>query len=108
MKYSKPPWKWRVNSHYFNYILMSGTKCILESLSAEEDDECSVGDVLHVNVNGIMRPLYPEHPDAKLIAAAPELLECLKENMNCNLCDSGYARDAMRKAIELIKQLEES
>lgn len=66
-------------------------------------------NIAHISNNGdgILVPLSPDHPDSKLIAAAPELLEACRAVSNLLSGDVRFATvDIEKKITKAIKKAE--
>lgn len=77
-KHTPGPWHWVDRGHYYR----------LETLDGYEiaDDGSSCGEY-----GGWM--YSPDEPNARLIAAAPELLEALQEAIDCGMVPSSSCSD---------------
>ena len=54
-------------------------------------------------MNGLLKPFIPDHPNSKLIAAAPELLEACKVARNTLKHSSpGELNPMMREILEIV------
>ena len=75
MKHTKAPWAWQKFGKNHFLTAQHGMREII--LSGNKDK--GGASYPSMNKDGILQPIDPEHPNAKLIAAAPELLEALQK-----------------------------
>lgn len=73
MSYTKGPWAWQRFGSYYSLTAQHGMREII--ISANPDRENYGNPVVVMNNDGILNPIDPQHPNAKLIATAPELLQ---------------------------------
>lgn len=71
-KFTKGPWKWQKFGSYYNLTAQHGMREIIISANLEFG---SGYPFVSMNEDGILEPVNPENPNAKLIAAAPDLIE---------------------------------
>lgn len=69
-KGTKAPWVWQKFGYATYLTAQHGMREIIIG---------SINDVPAMNVDGILRRVDTDHPNAKLIAAAPDLLEALQD-----------------------------
>lgn len=82
MKITSPPitegpWAWQKFGTDYMLIAQEGMRNII--LNAIRDE--SMIPQLAVRIEGIMRPIYPSHPDAKIIEQSKATAEALKKTL---------------------------
>jgi hypothetical protein len=73
-KYTLGPWMWQLFGDTYSLTAQHGMREII--VGAINHDKMRY-PVVAMNKNGILSDIDPDHPNAKLIAAAPEMLEAL-------------------------------
>ena len=99
-KFTKGEWAFQKFGKQYNLTAQHGRREII--LSANLKGE------LVMNQDGILRPINPDHPNAKLIAAAPELYNacvamtdyCNKNNIEMLCPEYEMMCKALKKATE--------
>jgi hypothetical protein len=75
-KHTQGPWQWQKFGEFRFLAAQHGMREIIIGSIKPVGYETGVPAM---NKNGILEPIDPNHPNAKLIAAAPELLNALIE-----------------------------
>ena len=80
MKHTKGEWAWQKFGEGYCLTAQHGMREIIigANLLNSEDEGDRRTHVTMNSPNGILESINPEHPNAKLIAAAPDLLEACK------------------------------
>lgn len=97
-KITKGEWAWQKFGDKYNLTAQHGMREIILSASINEDK--SLQPYLSMNEDGILKPINPNHPNAKLIAAAPDLLEACIEALKHHQGGHSYIGYKLRKAIK--------
>ena len=71
-KFTKGKWAWQKFGDKYCLVAQHGMREVI--LSSNINEEKSLQPYLTMNKDGILKPIDPNHPNAKLIAAAPDLL----------------------------------
>jgi len=98
-KHTKGEWAWQKFGSFYSLTAQHGFREIIISASQDEKN-----GLIYTSMNndGILYPIDPNHPNAKLIAAAPELFEaCIKmiEHYDRYLLSQNDVYEEMKKAI---------
>lgn len=94
MEHTKAPWAWQ---NFGEETCLTAQHGLREIIIGANVDRNKVGIAYaSMNNNGRLERINPEHPNAKLIAAAPDLLEALiqAEKLLDVVYESGMVRDA--------------
>ena len=79
MKHTDGPWAWRTFGEHVCLVGEYGHRpIILDAIRKGMN-----GATLRVRVDGLMTTFDPQHPDARLIAACPDMYEALEEIAGC-------------------------
>lgn len=78
LKHTPGPWAWQKLGNFNNLVAQHGDReIIIGSLAIRE--AMPVETFPAMNNDGILYAISKDHPNAKLIAAAPEMFEVIKE-----------------------------
>lgn len=72
-KFTKKEWAWQKFGNQYMLTAQHGMRSII--IGTVRDRQNTMVHSVATNVDGILQPITPDNPDAKLIAAAPELFE---------------------------------
>ena len=77
LTHSPGPWQWCLSADGSYYLGDEDRSCLLQPIMTLHE---RIGRPLLTvrHARGHFMPLTPDHPDAKLIEAAPALLDCLR------------------------------
>lgn len=73
-KHTEAPWKWQKFGDNYCLVAQHGMREIILAANKKEDSEITY---VSMNDDGILNPVNLLHPNSKLIAVAPDLLEML-------------------------------
>jgi len=76
-KSTKAPWAWQKFGNKYCLTAQHGMREIILGANPVDGENGFAPCMVVMNEDGILRPIDPDHPNAKLIASAPELLEAL-------------------------------
>jgi hypothetical protein len=77
MENTKAPWGWQKFGDDYSLVAKHGMREIIISSGNKNDNELDRRTIVNMNNDddGLLHPVDPSHPNAKLIASAPDLLE---------------------------------
>jgi len=106
MKHTKGKWAWQRFGDHYHLAAQHGMREII--ISANIVNQHSLKPCVTMNIDGILKPINPDHPNAKLIAKAPEMLQALKDCLfKLDMAHNEYNAPCTAEISQVIKLINE-